>query len=178
MKLLSNLFGLSILVMAIPLVASVAKAQKTTTIAVTIDPRSVFCKVPGSTGGTYMSSSQIPTNRQDMGSLCVYTNKTQFWVYVYSLNGGQLKTASSSYKFNYQINAKDISSIGGTFAPPFQPSTSTNPKLLYTSPKLTGQDKCRKTGGCDIGVQWQITTTTPVPAGVYTDTIIYTLTAN
>ena len=170
---------------------TVAVKAETTTISVTVDPFAEFCRRPSSVSRTYQDSSNIPTTQQRIGILGICANTLSFSVEVSSANGGELRTADNNgFKLDYEINGstaaavgggpgRDIYAVGG-FLPgffgtgdmvttPFTPTTT--PTQIYQSPflPLCGGN------GCDIGLQWQITSEDPVPAGTYTYTITYTL---
>jgi hypothetical protein len=90
-----------------------AWSQNTTNISITINPQSKFCAIPGSAGGSYTSSSQVPLTTQTIGDLGICTNRSQFVIKVSSVNGGQLKTVPSSGDlFTYQIQADLPSDLG------------------------------------------------------------------
>jgi hypothetical protein len=183
MKLLSPVYELAIVVAVVSFFSSLTLAQPTF-LSITIGQKLDICGVPAGSSGIYTSTSQIPTTVRNLGILSICTNKgNNFFVRVGSSNGGELRTVPiSSYKFDYQVNGVTATTpnalVGGTFAAPFKPPLQATPQILFTSPTLTGQDKCRNTGGCDIGIQWRIISPTSAPAGVYTDTIYYTITAN
>lgn len=130
-------------------------------------------------------------NLQSLGIVNVCGNFTPggFKLFVASDHGGELRNQSGpSYKFIYQVNGTTAGTIGGgdgidiaaqgnsgTMAPAFQPSTT--PTLLFTSPPAANCDRGQNRG-CDVGVQFQITTTDPMPEGRYTDTLRFSVTPN
>ena len=185
MKLLSVLLGLGGTLISFWLGTETVLAQSTF-LSITIGANLDICGVPAGSSSIYSSPSQIPTTVRDLGIIRICTNKGNgFTLRVASTNGGELRTTpTSSYKLEYQVNAYKPSTAnavdGGSYPNAFKPpSASLNiPQPLFISPVLTGQDKCRQVNGCDIGIQWQITGSTSIPAGSYTDTLIYTVTAN
>lgn len=147
-----------------------------------------ICSAPSSINLEYSQNSI--NNLQNLGIVKVCDNYPQgFKLFVSSDNGGEIRNQGDRrYKFVYQVNGATAGAVGGgdgldiaargnggTIEPVFQPST--NPTLFYTSPNgancISGQRN-----GCDVGLQWQITSTDPMPEGSYTDTLRFTITAN
>lgn len=173
-----------------------AQAQSTsgnTEISVTIFPTTGLCRYPLLVEEDYQTGADITNILKPVGVLKVCSNYLGgFNISVSSTNGGELRnTTDANYKLDYQINGSTAQVVGGgtgydiarrgnffgqrgTFTAPFKPSTT--PQRMYTSPTIF----CNGFGrdGCDVGVQWRVTSTNSVPEGVYTDTLVYTLAGN
>lgn len=165
-----------------------------TTLSVTILGNSNFCGFPNSVNGQYRD-----LNLRDVGIISICSNGF-FVVKVNSANNGWLITSpGNGYSISYQIQA---TATGGTsagtdiignnwgkykqglFTPPTTQTEIFDSKVGNNSPgngppqsgdRFTG-NAC--TNSCDIKIQWQMTSDSPVPAGTYTDTITYTLSNN
>lgn len=147
-----------------------------------------ICSAPNSVNLAYSKNSV--NNLQNLGIVKICDNYPQgFKLFVSSDNGGELRNQGDArYQFIYQINGTTAGAVGGgdgldiaaqgnggTIEPAFQPRTS--PTLVYTSPNGANCTRGQR-NGCDVGLQWQVISTDPMPEGSYSDTLRFTITAN
>ncbi len=171
-------YGLSFLALLITVLGFMPSAfagqTASTRLSVTIAPKTSLCDAPSQV------QSQLTRSPQSIGVFNICSNQPAFNLAVSSLNGGQLRptTNPNAPALDYQVSATSAQSVGGgqgldvvKKAATVKPSTE--PTSLYQSSQVF----CNAPGqnGCDVGMQWQVTSNTNVPNDVYADTLIYTL---
>jgi hypothetical protein len=147
-----------------------AQAQTTgdTVITVIINNICQFNSVPGNKTDTYNNASSIPTAAQTLGDLNITcTDADGFEVTATSLNDGKLVDGIIDLAYTISTSGSGAPASGVTL--PINGGAT-----IYTQ---TGfNTTCGSTTGCNAGVTFTVTPET-VPAGTYTDTITYTLSA-
>ena len=184
MRLLPIVTSLSIAMIGMQMVTDRGLSQpvtSSTTLSVTILGKSDFCGFPISVSGQYGDLTL-----RDVGIISICSNGF-FVINVNSAKGGVMTSPGNSYSIPYKIKAAATGGASsGTdvigngwglanttlFTPPTTQTEIFNSKQ---GTKFQGND-CPVS--CDIKIQWQMTSSSPVPAGTYTDTITYTLSNN
>jgi hypothetical protein len=136
-------------------------------------------------------SASLTSTPQPVGILSICSNYGGgFDLSVSSKNDGILvHTEDKNYGFAYEVEGVPASAIPtwdgkdedlgdnskATLYGPFQPTQTPQNFVVVNKNVLCITNGAGK-NGCDVGLQWRITSTEPMPEGTYKDTLTYTLT--